>query len=605
MNRTTKSKAWITDIIIFLSLSVIAGIGVIYRLGTEYMLLKLLLIIGFLDGIYAGILYIISGRLMFLSEYHYNKETVKYKVIISIAIIFTYMPIMVFGYFFHDDWLNFNGGDFLGYSITQARPVTGLFTDLAGKITIENSCQLSFLAVAGLIIYIEIIFDLLSELISKEKAMILSLMLAFLTPVVNVLGYKVMYIYIYSAVFSSLSLLFFYKASDKTLMWKYRILCLIISAFFLIYSNMIYQVTATIAFFVVAALCLYGKKEKDNVNLYFIIYYICSTGIYFLLSKLLQSLYHTELMTRSSMISSITDIKDKILFFCTVLLENIKQLLSSFTYNICFTDNDFIWMLNYKNFTAETAFAFFCCACIIVCFYSKFIKQKRWLGCAVMAATIPLSYYPFLILKESSYTSYYSISLCSILLITVIDGLTTIPNFFKVNISWKFLALLCCMEMICANIYMSRFWVISNKEPYDYIVHELQQHTDLLNETKWIHVYGTVRLGQADIYAIKEMERAIEEYNLINTDVKITTSDKESYSSSISYETYSILKSNFSEEDEKLWEELYIDVSQFSLYTLDPSQLTDEKIDQLESIFKKSKLIPEEGQAVNIYLNIN
>lgn len=127
---------------------------------------------------------------------------------------------------------------------------------------------------------------------------------------------------------------------------------------------------------------------------------------------------------------------------------------------------------------------------------------------------------------------------------------------------------------------------------------------ELLEKTNWIHIYGTVQPGQVDIYAIREVQRAMEEYYSINEGVKITTSDDVSYCNNVSYETYEIMADSFTEEDKELWQELYIDNANFGYYRLDKSKLDDENADKLIRLFNRCEMIPAEGQAVCIYLNI-
>lgn len=538
------------------------------------------------------------------SRKDFDEKDIRNKITILVLTVFAFMPIMVHGFFFHDDWLNFSAGGFFNYSLTQARPVVGLFTDLASNIKVDGSWMLSAFAVVGLIIYIEILYEMLIGFVTKEKTVVISLSVAFMAPIVNVLSYKVMYIYIYAAVFSTLSVIFFYKACDNQLSMKRRLYCMLMGTAYICYSNMIYQVTATIAFFALALLFFYGTKKNDVVNVCYIIYYICSTAIYYIISKMLLIINHAELLSRSETISSIEDIKMKILFFAEVFSENIKQIIASFTYNLFFWGNNSIGKLEWRNPIAGRCVLIICCIAIGVCLAGKFIRSRRWIGLWGMIAVIPLSYYPFLILKESSYTSYYSISLCSILMVVIIEGISIIFTFFKRSISWKFLAVLCCIEMITCNIYINKFWVTTNKEPYDYIVHELGSNRELLEKTNWIHIYGTVRSGQVDIYAIREVQRAMEEYNFINEGVKITASDNLSYCNRVSYEIYRIMSDSFTEEDIDLWHELYTDNANFGYYSLDKSKLNDENTDKLMRLFNRCEMIPAEGQAVCIYLNV-
>ena len=265
------------DIVALLILSILSVFFIIYRLGNQYILLKILLSTFFVFSTYSAIIYAIHGRAIFNKAPQSAKKIANYRTLILLAIILTYLPIMINGYFFHDDWLNFVGEGFLEYSITQARPVTGLFTDLVGSIKVDNSWILGVIAVIGLIIFVEIIFEFLKNFLTCRKALLISLLTGFIAPIINVVSYKCMYIYIYAAVFSALSAIFFYQGMDKQLNTKRRIFFLISGFVFICYANMIYQVTATTAFYLIAILCLYGKKDKEITTICYLPYYMLYT----------------------------------------------------------------------------------------------------------------------------------------------------------------------------------------------------------------------------------------------------------------------------------------------------------------------------------------
>lgn len=591
------------DIVIFLMLTISSIFFVIHKLGNQYILLKILLTTLFVFSIYTALIYAVHGRIIFNITDKSEKNLKNYKMLISLAIGFSYLPIMINGYFFHDDWLNFVGDGFLEFSISQARPVTGLFTDIVGNIKVNNSWILSIIAVIGLIIFVEILFEFSKNFLTCPKALFISLLTGFITPIINVISYKCMYIYIYAAIFSVLSVIFFYKGMENLLILKRRIFFLISGVVFICYANMIYQVTATTAFYLIAILCLYGKKDRERTTIFYIPYYIFSTLIYYLTAKLLTLINNTELLSRGTIISNVNDIYDKIIFFYDVLIENIKQIISSFTYNFFFWDYSLIGTLEFKNTVAKNLLTMFVCLLILLCIFIKLIKQKRWISIFTLLLVIPLSYYPFLILQEDSYSSFYTITLCSILLLLCIEGIISILRFFK--FFWqRFAILFCCIEMISANIYMSKFWVESNKAAYDHIVHELNCNLDKIDNTKWVHIYGTVKAGQADIYAIKETKRAIEEIGIENSNIKITTSSNKYYCNVVSYETFETMKDYFTNQDLALWKELYSDNSDFSIYTINHNQLSIEQKNNLVRLFNKCNVIPIEGQALSIYLNI-
>ena len=128
-------------------------------------------------------------------------------------------------------------------------------------------------------------------------------------------------------------------------------------------------------------------------------------------------------MTRASTISNLNDILNKAEWFKTVLLETIKQLISTIVGSETFLDPWMHYLLFYKKSQFEI-FTIAICLVLIILGFIQIWKHYRALGVIQTASIIILSYYVFLVLKESSYTSYYAVALCSCLLLIVLSGLT-------------------------------------------------------------------------------------------------------------------------------------------------------------------------------------
>lgn len=507
------------------------------------------------------------------------------------------------GYFAHDDWLNFIGG-FIDVTVRQGRELTGLFTDMFSFITVSNSYLLRIIAIIGLTLYAWIIFGILINRTSRKKAFMISLMTVFITPIVNVVSYGVMFIYPFAFVLGAISVILYQKSFQYKNNSIYKYYCLILGTCSICIGNLIYQVATMSSFFVLCLYCIYNRsknKKQDIINLFYIPFFITSTGLYFIIVRALAKYYQTEI-DRNSIVSNFNQIVEKITWFFGILSQNIKQLISSFMSVLFYQDLNLTAFIYFKY--KIIGFLLYLIIIFTIVFFLLKNFRKRFLALFTVLSLIPLSYYCFLILTENGAASYYYTTLCSILLILCVEGAAQFCDKLQIKLAYKniLLVALLVMEMFSANLYQRLWWINGNSIPFEYILHELEIND--LDSTKWIHIYGTVRLRQADSYAVHEVQRALQELGIEDiNEYRITCTSNKYYPAIIEYSIYNNLRTDMTEEELLFLDNNYVDVGNGTYEIKNSNPDSDLKAD-LYRIFVKADAIPENGEAICITLNM-
>lgn len=585
-----------------LLLSILLFIISIQFTTKQYIALKIILTIGICISLYFSFNYIIKGDIFLKQKI---EPLYKYKVLLICIILISFSPLITESFFFHDDYINFLGYniEFFPFTFSQGRQITGLFTDIMSFTTVKNSYYLRYISVIGVITYGLLIQQFLFNMIQdKKKSTIIAITLSLIIPVVNVISYGSMFIYVWSFVFSLLSVITciksyeYYKENKK----KSFLLSFALTIILLIISNLIYQVTTTVAFLGIALYIYYCNEKKYNsckVSVFYIFTFGLSTGIYYISVNVLSKLYNIPMMGRGNIISTIDELIYKIEWFIkTVINENLKQAIFSFLGPNAFNDKWAHYTISFNNnmIGIISIIVFSMLLILSILIFSR--KNKNKFKVLILISTFPLSYFVFLILKESSYTSYYSVALCSIMMFLVVDAVYIIINRYFHRFKGIFVIIILMLFILNANHYARNFWVDYNKFGFEYLKTQIKVNYD--GEER-IHIYGTLYPGQADIYTINATKMALKELN-ISENIEITTSTNKYFIEVLTKELYESMINLMTDDEINYINRIYNYNDSFGIYTLQAHTLKLEEIEKLKHIFTKCKIIPEE-QSENIY----
>ena len=474
-------------------------------------------------------------------------------------------------------------------------------------ITVNNSYFLRWISILGLIFYLISLYNIIFKLTRNQLgAFCISLVLSTIIPIINVVSYGSMFIYSWSFVFALISVQYYMEAikglGNKN--YKHLIKGLVATSILIICSNLIYQATSTVAFLGLTLYIIFNKEKLDYIGRYknyiyyigYIVIFISSTGIYYIGYRLTMRYFQIYLMQRGDIIFSIKELIEKIQWFIgIVFIENIKQLISSVLGTGLFLEK---WQHYTLSFTNKDIGILLIIFIFLTIFYGciKVVKKSgSGINGLLLIVCMGLSYYVFIILKENSYTSYYSVGLCSILLVVCIYSFYSLTKkFFRIDIRNKIYkvvpVLICFYMLINANTYIRDFWVGYNEYGYTYLKNQILD----TNPTERIHLYGSLYPGQADVYTINATRMAFKELGINGDEITITTSSNKEFIEVLSIETYNTIVPYLVEEEIKTLNELYILNENFGLYTIDYAKLDKDNRDKLKAIFEKSGILPNE-----------
>lgn len=460
--------------------------------------------------------------------------------------------------------------------------MTGLFTDLFSFINVKNSYIIKWAAVGGVLFFFLHLYYLFRQFEDKWISLLFGLALSVTIPIVNTASYGVMFIYPWSFVAAVLSVRKFSEWLEHGGYGK-----LLESMCLVIFANYIYQAAATAAF-----LCffifVYYHSEKNGKKSVYLFLYAGGMLIYYITSKIITKMYGISMLSRAEFIG-IRDIIGKLKwFFQTVLHENIKQAIASLFGCWYFNEDGLYSLISFSNAWMGKIFYFIAAALTAAFLYRIIKRDKILLGWIVILA--PCAYYCFLVLKESSYLSYYSVALCGIIIFIIIEGIKDVCYFIHRDCRYV-LSVLIFVNMISSMSYISDFWIGRNEYAYNYMKQELMNSVTGPDDTRPVHIYGSVYPGQADIYVMNEVKMILKELNL--GEKTITVSSNRYYNEVFEKSLYRALYGRLEKSDQAFMDGMYICNDVFGIYTIDYEKITEENVRKLQNVMHKSGYIPD------------
>ena len=594
--------------------SVLFALLTIYIVNGEYQLAKFGFAFAIAFCTLDSLIYCCRGKGYVDTNSHKSPYPKKWLGAISGILLLVYMPMYTKGFFFHDDYINFKGvaggNGFFEFTATQGRQATGILTDLMNYVTVENSWHLRLIAVGGVIVYILVLAQLLNELdFGKAKTAGLCLALGVITPVINVSAYGSMFCYPLAFVFSARGIICFWKAYKNHISLQNNWPLLLNGCLHIIMANYIYQATATVAFVVILLIIINDERKNSWFPTMATAGYIAATGVYYITVKLFSIMNPSGLMGRAGMISSVEEIIDKIKFFWIVLHENVKQLAVCFLGNTSVQSPWMHYLLYFKKNAVGNAAVMIFAVFILIGLYRILLNKGVW--AAVQAVlTLPLSYYVFLLLAESSYTSYYSVALCSILLILSLCGAEQILVWMYPLVAndekWRTLAGVCgclsvCIMLFNGGYYLKNFWVDYNFYGFTVLKQEISQEYQGENR---IHVVGDLYPGEVDVYAKSAAAIACKELNLPYQTIQFSSSRYMGYIDQLDLALYQQIISQLTIEEQEFFAACYDVNENFSMCSMRYEEMDDAKYALLSDIFAKSGIIPQTNDQDALVIDI-
>ncbi|MGL4985750.1 MAG: hypothetical protein ACRC5H_01255 [Treponemataceae bacterium] len=419
----------------------------------------------------------------------------------------------------------------------------------------------------------------------------------------DIIGYASVFPITLSLFFSCCSYFYFNSAMICTSKFK-KYISMTFSFLLIIAAFCCYQIATPIVFtlFAVMILSTGNKKYLKQLFIYFIFYAI-SVLCYMLFSKMVSMFYSIPLAqtARGQISLSIPQVIQKInFFFSTVIPQSIYKFFSLFIGNSLFIHKNMFYTNSFSPSVLNIVFVMTYFFITLIGFILYYQKNKSILNVLILIIFIPITYYPFLILPESSYMTYYAMPIVFLLTIYFFFSITIILSYFKVNIN---IVKLVCSVLIFvvvaqANYYSLSNWVIKNVIRYETIRVQIPKN---IGESNKIQTYGIMSPTMTEPYIHAAVERILFD---LGKDPKIFTIKNAQRKDAIAYlnsQQFELAYSTLTDEVEKeLFKSFYIFSPEYSAYYLMRYPANSTESSFLNKVYINAELIITTGIEIDV-----
>ena len=555
-----------------------------------------------------------------------NAAAVRDYLRISLVCLIALMPLFLTGFYYGDSyWSRYAGktvAEHINLTMAMKRPFVGIIAALFGDISVENSYIMRICFAVALLFSALLLYQFVEQkLKSRTVAYLLSIFTCASVVAVECVAYLEIFPIILSLLFSIIAYLAWEefdrkikKGLTRETIWNAVIFAVsILTAFYM------YQIGTPI-FFVLLVISVVSEQQQDKDVLKKGIKATLSYGVvaiaYLLSTSWIQTVYHVANIQseRSNFIHSIPQAVEKITWFTgTVLPQSIHRIWASILPRSNFTANNLFYLIFYKSENLGIALVVIA-AIVILVFLGSYLLRGQWqktLGCV---CGIFLSFYPFLLLPESTVLTYYMLPLIILLEIFFILGLRELFHWAKrilngraktIESTVKVCVTLSVTLLVLINsATYSNYWVMYCRDSYQYIKqYILSNRTD---ETKRIHVYGTIapQVGSGP-YVLGAVSRIFEEIGEDPAQYSVTQSDTEYVISQLTQENVQLLGETLPESEYVRFMSYYIFSPFYDCYYVKTNSFTPEEQAFLHGCLAHSGLLPDEHDEATLIISMS
>ena len=534
--------------------------------------------------------------------------------------LIAFMPMYTQNFLYGDDlWgfeLGYNGD--VGAGLYFGRPFIKFLYGAIPNISFLNINYFRIFNGICLFLFGCVLFKFLYEKSnSLNKALVLSVAAIASCVAVDCVAYASIYPINMSLLLSALSFIAYRKnLKEKGLKKSFFCLiafCCLVTAFCL------YQVGTSIVFLMMTIEQRYdesGKKIRETVkNIFFYLTFYGVTAIgYLIITKGLQVLtgIETGQGQRGMLISTWGEVKKKIGWFIfQVCPESFKKIVGIIVGNKLFSENNMFYICNFKN----EKIGFLVLTTILVLVFFSIFVHKNFKYILVSIISIPLSFWVFLILPESTFLTYYAIPLIMLFVWFVIDAMWVIAEktviyspfkWIKKERIYKYIILFSFVIIVLqSNTYSEKVWVNYNRDAYEYIANSLVSEINRNENIDTIVVEGTISpyVGGRE-YVIMCVEDILEEEGYNVEQFKIAQTDNGYYVAVIPDSEISDMYSKLGDKTMKQLLKYYNHDDMYSRWCYNGCELKSEDLDFMKKCFVKTGQLFEKTENT-IFIDMN
>ena len=595
-----------------------------FTLAIEIILLLVCPLYWFIETVFA--ICFGCGLCYALEYFGENKTLFRDYFGISLVCIIALMPLFLTGFYYGDSYWSRSAGmsaeEYINLPISMKRPFVGIVTALFREISVENSyimrtCFAVCLIFSGILLYKFV----LTKLKSQTTAYILCIFLCASVIAVDSLAYLEIYPIIFSLLFSIIAYLAWEQFTNRIKKGFSRRATL--DAFIMVISLLaafyMYQI-GTPVFFVMLVISILSENESDKAvlkkGIVATLFYSVIAIVYLLSTPWIQNIYHVANIQseRANFIHTLPAIIEKITwFFGTVLPQSIHRIWASILPSNIFTANNLFYTISYKEEFLGIALLVFAGIVIFLFLVSCFLQgyRKKAICCL---CSIFLSFYPFLLLPESTILTYYILPLIILLEVFFILGLREIFRREKVRLKQRknikvcdvkrSIIMLLTLLVVVNSAKYANYWVLYCRDSYQYIKqYILSNKTDDISK---IHVYGKIapNVGGGP-YIVGAVERIFEEIGEDPSQYSITQSDTTYAISQLTENDAQALYKALLEPEYEKFMSYYIFSEFYHCYYIKTNSFTPEDQKFLQGCLTRSGLIPRENDKTTLVISMS
>lgn len=416
---------------------------------------------------------------------------------IALAQIVAFLPMYTQPFMYGDDLWGFTA-DFTGQvgdGLYFSRPFIKF---LYGFLPDTSFQSLNYFRMFNGIVLCLFGWVLFRFVLEKTQSFTLSLMMAVISvagcTAVDCIAYASIYPINASLLLAAISAVFYLQRNDKS---GFRRTCYVFMAAICLYAafNM-YQLGTSIVFLMY---CIADAKSKEKGKwkqfrsaFVFLIYYGSCAIVYLLGTKMFQTLIGIAAgqSARGQITLTMEHIVNKVNWFVDVVWpQTINQIVATLFGNSLFVGNNMFYSDVYSVKWIGTVLTIFIVVLMLASIIGNAYISKNWVYILEAVMVIPLSFWVFLVLPESTYLTYYAICFFCVSIWYVLDGIYILWRCVPPSVSryfssgWKkigeyALAMLMIIVVLQSNVYSENAWVNYCRDSYEYLANNIAADLD-------------------------------------------------------------------------------------------------------------------------------
>lgn len=537
---------------------------------------------------------------------------------ILIAQFVAFLPMLTQPYLFMDELWMFQGegkADILSF-LPLGRPLA-FFVDALYKDVFWTNSNLARLFSALIAMFFTSLLFFWIYKCSKNTsfAFLLTVFTCVTSSMMDLVSFLAGCPMLYGLLFSSVSLYSFQEATDAFHNNQKGISCfwIVISFFTLIFGFNCYAISTPIVFFLLG-IYIFTNNSSKNMILHLTSYagvFIAAALIYYASILFFSARYNIigQIAVRGALTLSPRFILDKLKWFTAVVLpQGVYRLFDAFSFGKITIRNNLFWETEIVNDMGSIF-----CALFFVFVVSGFVLL--WRKGQIKGFFIVLeimfciaSFYPFLLLPESNYMSYYAypnFCMCCLFFVVIankclLHATQRVKSFFKIQKGLIIVFLL--FISIEFNVYSNIAWVQYNTIPFTVAKTEILNQFSTLQNTRKIYVIGAAAPVQLDSFSIQTIQQVLYDLGENANDYEITCTLSDSYSKGVAEDIFLNIYNCATEHEKTVLDDCYTADLYYGIYWANEEKITPEKAQILRSLFLRTGILPGEDSAVCVDL---